>query len=73
MRIIDRYDASDAHDRRTIFSVETDEDQTVDVMVKEETGLIYVMSPSPEDINEDAVTAFVREYVEIEKIQYPEV
>ena len=67
MRIVDRYDASDAHDRRTIFSIETDEDQTVDVMVKEKTGLIYVMSPSSEVVNEDAVTAFVREYIEIEK------
>ena len=36
-------------------------------MVKEKTGLIYVMSPSPKGVNEDAVTAFVREYIEIEK------
>ena len=60
MELIDRYDASDVHDGRTIYTVKLDNGQTVDVMRKHFTGLLYVMEPHPK-CNEKAVIRFVRE------------
>lgn len=60
MELIDRYDASDKHDVRTIYTVKLDNGQTVDVMRKPYTGLMYVMEPHP-PCKEKEVIRFVRE------------
>lgn len=65
MQIVDIYDASDLHDKRTVYSIELDDGRTVDVMRKHSPGrgcvsLSYVMEPHDDDIDCGAVLAFFR-------------
>lgn len=67
MKVIDTFDASDLHDKKTAYTVELDDGRTVDVMRKhfpgwpESSPLVYVMDPHDENIDERAVLSFLRE------------
>ena len=67
MKVIDTFDASDLHDKKTAYTVELDDGRTVDVMRKhypgwpESSPLVYVMDPHDEDIDEREVLSFLRE------------
>ena len=66
MKVIDTFDASDLHDKKTAYTVELDDGRTVDVMRKhypgwpESSPLVYVMDPHDEDIDERAVLSFLQ-------------
>ena len=60
MKVTARVDISDIHDGRTLYTVQLDNGREVDVMRKHLTGLVYVMEPHPENVNERSVIAFLR-------------
>lgn len=60
MKVTARVDVSDAHDGRTLYTVQLDDGREVDVMRKHLTGLVYVMKPHPKDVCERDVIAFLR-------------
>jgi len=65
MKVTDSFDASEAHDEKTIYTVELDDGRTVDVMRRhypawDSSPLVSVMSPHDEDIDEKAVLAFLK-------------
>lgn len=65
MKVTARVDVSDAHDRRTLYTVQLDDGREIDVMRKHLTGLAYIMEPHPKDICEKSIIAFLR------KSEYP--
>lgn len=66
MEVVDSFDASDVHDKRTIYTVALEDGRTVDVMRKHfaplgsDKPLVYVMEPHPDDINEQEILSFLR-------------
>lgn len=60
MKVIGRADVFDTRGGRTLYAVQLGDGREVNVMRKHLTGLVYVMEPCPDDIDERYVLAFLR-------------